>query len=342
MAKPLEADLYRIDKYVDLSFLEDKAVLITGASGLIGAYVSELISTLMYFNRGPRKLELSSFSGKMPTQGLSSDYAQWVSGDLTSVETQKKLGNYDVIIHAAGYGQPNRFSQDKLKTLELNTTCTSFLIKRLNNDGHFLFFSSSEVYSGSQSSPHSENDIGNTTPSHPRAAYIEGKRAGEAIVNAAREQLGIRAYSARLSLAYGPGTQRGDRRVINEFIRMALLNGEVSLLDGGEAKRTYCYVSDAVLQSLTILAKGKDSTYNVGGVSKTTILGLANLIAEMTGASVRIPPKSNGLDDAPREVEVDLSRILDLTNRPDFVSLDAGLARTIEWQRDHLYQNPMH
>ena len=71
----------------------------------------------------------------------------------------------------------------------------------------------------------SESDIGTTTPLHPRASYIEGKRGGETICNAYRSQ-GVRAVSARLALAYGPGTRKGDKRAMNSFIEKALMPGQ--------------------------------------------------------------------------------------------------------------------
>ena len=108
------------------------------------------------------------------------------------------------------------FTKHKLDTIAVNTSFLLKLFKYLKPNGKFLYISSSEVYSGATPS-HTEEMIGTTTPQHPRACYIEGKRCGEAICTAYREQ-GYYVKIARLALAYGPGTKAHDTRVINEFI----------------------------------------------------------------------------------------------------------------------------
>ena len=124
---------------------------------------------------------------------------------------------------------------------------------------------------------------------HPRACYIEAKRCGEAICNAFRQQ-GVKAASARLALAYGPGTREGDKRVLNSFIERGL-KGAITMLDRGEAKRTYCYVSDAVELMWKILLHGREPVYNVGGTSKTTIGELACKIADYLHVPAVFPDK---------------------------------------------------
>ena len=235
---------------------------------------------------------------------------------------------YDYIIHCAGYGQPLKFVKDKIKTIEINTQSTIWLLEHLNPDGKFLFVSTSEVYSGAHS-PYMITDIGNTTPQHSRACYIEGKRCGEAICMAYREQ-GYDVKIARLALAYGEGTKKHDTRVLNQFIEQALTKGEIKLLDRGEALRTYCYVQDVAEMMLDILFKGTQPVYNVGGISRVTVRELAEKIGEITGAKITLGEK--GLKGAPEDVRLDLA--LTLTEFPrSFVSLDDGLKRTIDFQK---------
>lgn len=239
-------------------------------------------------------------------------------------------GHYDVIVHAGGYGQPQMFSKDKLKTIAINTELTAELFKYLKPEGKFLFISTSEVYSGSPSSPHKETDIGTTTPQHPRACYIEGKRCGEAICMAQRER-GQDAKIARLALAYGPGTKPHDTRVLNQFIEKALFSKEITMLDDGSTTRTYVYVDDAVDMLINILMEGKEMVYNVGGESSVSIYELAKKIGDMTGAKVIQGDKS--LAGAPDDVKLCLNRYKREFAEPNFVSLDEGLKRTIEYQR---------
>ena len=112
--------------------------------------------------------------------------------------------------------------------------------------------------------------VGTTTPYHPRAAYIEGKRCGEVIVNAQRSK-GIRAMSARIGLTYGPGTRKHDARVMNQFIEQALTTGKIQLIDDGSSGVCYCYAEDLMKMLWKILLHGTEAVYNVGGQDRMSI-----------------------------------------------------------------------
>ncbi|MEK7097218.1 MAG: NAD-dependent epimerase/dehydratase family protein, partial [Patescibacteria group bacterium] len=168
------------------------------------------------------------------------------------------------------------------------------------------------------------------------SCYIEAKRCGEAICNAYRAK-GVQAKSARLSLAYGPGTKQGDLRVLNSFIQKAI-QGKIEMLDYGEAKRTYCYISDAIEIMWKILLFGKEPVYNVGGFSNITIADLARKIGKYLDIPVVFPKiSSDKISGAPVDVSLDMSKVKNEFGKTEYVSLDEGLERTIEWQKK-LYQ----
>jgi len=277
-------------------------LLITGAYGLVGNNICKLLEC------DYPEIEVTKVKCDMATEN-NAPYA-------------------DYVIFASGYGQPAKFMENKLGTINLNTLELQRAFHCLKPGGKFLFVSTSEVYSGAPS-PHKETDIGTTTPQHPRACYIEGKRCGEAICMAYKEQ-GYDVKIARLALAYGPGTKKGDTRVLNKFIEQALTTGEIVLKDAGSAERTYLYVEDAAQMMLDILFKGKEVVYNVGGESYTNILDLSMKIGELTGASIKLG--NDTLLGAPSSVRVCINRINAEFPRT-FVPLDEGLRRTIEYQK---------
>jgi UDP-glucuronate decarboxylase len=330
----LERDAKSVNNDISLSIFEGSTLTVTGATGLVGF---NIICALTYYNQNYAKnpILINALSHKKPN-GIMHDIFQdngVVSffGDLGESSFIQSIPKSDCIIHSAGYGQPGKFLDDKIKTISINTSATIGLSKRLKQNGRFLFLSSSEVYSGSPNSKNNESHIGNTDPSHPRSCYIEGKRTGEAIVNALREK-GMNAASARLALAYGPGVKSGDKRALYQFIEQGL-NGEIKLLDGGDALRTYAYISDVITMLLSILIKSDKAVYNVGGVSETSIRDLANKIGMILNVSVDIPRSEQYLSDAPSRVSLDLSRIKKEFNIPNHVCLDEGLKNTIQWVR---------
>ena len=289
---------------LNLSQLAGKVITIAGSSGLIGSHL------------------LKSLKG--------TDAWIW-SPSHESLRDQDLLPKADIVIHAAGYGQPDKFTKNPIDTIRVNTETTIYLMESLKPGGSFLFCSSSELYSG-LNIPVAEYNMGTTTPQHPRSAYIEGKRCGEAIVNAYRLG-GVRASSARIALAYGPGTKAHDSRVLNQFIEKALTKGRIELLDAGRAMRTYCYIDDVVETLWNIILRGTQEIYNVGGHSVISVAELAMKIGELTNAKVVMPEESNGMAGAPAGVEMNLERMEKEFDKTEYVTLDEGLKRTIEYQR---------
>lgn len=330
----IEKDARKVLAQANLKNLANKSILLTGASGLLGTYFLASLRELARKGYAPQSVTAVVHSElTVPlTSFLDFEGARVVQGDLTDLGFATELGTFDYIIHAAGYGQPGRFMEDQVKTIKLNTCTTQALFECLATGGHFLFLSSSEVYSGLSTPPYRETQIGTTNTTHPRSCYIEAKRCGEAICNAYRAR-GVKANSARLALAYGPGTKIADRRVINAFIERGATQGAITLQDMGAARRTYCYVSDAIEILWHILLGGTEPIYNVGGLSRTTIAELARQVGRHMGVPVHFPKDAHDLGGAPEDVYLDMTLVRKEFNKSEYISLDEGLASTIEWQK---------
>ena len=336
----LKNDAIRVVENVDLTPLNNKSILITGATGIIGVNLVASLGALCTLGIGPSKVICAAHSPMTSLVDTVFDFpeATVVSGDLSKgIDFLRNHGPFDYIIHAAGYGQPGKFMADPVKTLQLNTSCTLALFDILNSQGSFLFISTSEVYSGLVKSPFKETQIGSTNTDHPRGCYIEAKRCGEAICNA-QSTRGFAARSARVALAYGPGTKKNDHRVLNQFIQRALKDGAIRLQDLGEAKRTYCYVSDTVEILWNIMLYGEKSIYNVGGESRTTIGELAKLIGKITDVNVEFPEAEKDMSDAPEDVSLDMALVSDEFGKSCYVDLNDGLRATVSYQ-GILYNN---
>lgn len=328
----LYQDSERVTSNIDFKPLTNATILITGATGLIGTQLMATLSNL--HNSGLNLTVYFQHYNVLPNhiKNLTKGFYP-IKVDLSDQNNYEKLPAADFIIHAAGYAQPSMFMAEPEKTLSINSEATCALLKKLNKDGKFLFISSSELYSGLNKPLLKETDIGKTTPSHPRATYIEGKRSGETYVNVFRQK-GIDAKSARVSLVYGPGAKKNDKRVMSHLIDKALHKGKIELLDQGKAIRTYCYVTDIVEMLWRILLFGKESVYNVGGISKITIAELANEIASRLNVPVILPVDEEGIPGSPDLVNIDLSKVRQEFGKNDFVDFEIGLDRTIEWHKN--------
>ena len=329
----LKKDIDRVIEKIDFTGLQDKKVLITGASGLVGFYLTQCVKRLQ------NELNISiylSYKNSIPEylkEYYDFPYTE-IKEDITTIELNSKF--FDVIIHSSGYAQPMKFLNDSLTTIKINTNATINLLDALKPDGKFLFVSTSEVYNGNDSLNITEEQIGTTTPSHSRACYIESKRCGEAICHSYIAS-GYNVKIARLSLAYGPFTKLGDLRVLNSLIDKGLNNGVIELMDDGSAIRTYCYMTDVIEMFWNILLHGKDTTYNVSGFSNSSIKELADSIGIKMNKQVIIPSLSNSLAGSPKIVNISSEKYINEFNKKEFISIDEGLGNVIEWMK-HINQ----
>ena len=336
-SKVFETDVNSIVESVDWQKLDGSRVLVTGATGILGTYM--MWTLLEASRRNLARLEIVgvSRSGRLRLTRGGVDQPQILSADVSGDLSSRIEGLFDFVIHAAGYGQPGKFVTDPLSSIRVNTVGLLGALRALAPTGTLAFVSSSEVYSGLAGHALAENEIGTTTPTHPRAAYIEAKRCGEAIVNSATAKEGIAGLNFRLALAYGPGAAADDSRVLYELVRKGLVDREIRLRDAGDAMRTYCYVTDAVEIMLGVIASKESGTYNVGGTSRTSIRSLAEMIGNLTGASVIVPETIDpALVGAPTDVQLDLTKALGVTGKTSFVPLEEGVGRTVQWTRGRI------
>lgn len=319
-----------IIKNINFSQLNNKKILITGASGLIGVYLVSCLKQIMKTHNIDIFVWVQN-----DIDIIFSDIfhdCTIIKNDITDISSFLKLPEFDCIIHAAGYGQPDKFMDDKIKTISLNTTSTIELFNKLKTNGKFLFISTSELYSGIDEQNITEIQIGTTNTNHPRSCYIEGKRCGESICNIYKEK-GYDVKIIRLSLAYGPGTKKNDKRVLNSLIQKGLNEDNIKLLDSGDAIRTYCYITDVIEMFWNIFLFGEDLIYNVGGKSVTSIYDLSVLIGSKLNKNVEIPKEINQQLGNPKIVNISIDKYMNEFKKHKFVSLEDGLNKTINWQK---------
>lgn len=312
--------------------LNGKSLLVTGGFGLVGLSALSYVQHLR--DEYSSKISLTLTSKTSSALSLAGNFGtefEFIEADLAKKERLDEISGYDFIMHLAGYAQPGKFMSDPASTLTLNSLATLELRKKSTLG--FAFVSSSEVYSGLNHPLISETEIGTTKTSHERAAYIEGKRFGEA---ASLIDLGSGTPTgsvARLSLAYGPGTRDGDQRVLSELINRGLTKGIVALQDTGDRLRTYCYSDDAIEMLFGVMVKGEGDIFNVGGHSLISIRELGKLVAEKLGVDFEAPEIDKDKDSSPVNVSIDVSKVSGLLNKQEFVSIETGLDKTIEWHR---------
>ncbi|HHW01047.1 MAG TPA: NAD-dependent epimerase/dehydratase family protein [Clostridiaceae bacterium] len=341
MDRIIEQDCLEYIEKIDLTPLRGKTVYITGANGLIGTYVIYMLHLAnVVKNTGINIVAVSKSPPGSHLQDIFKDRYAFYSADLIQPDCNCFDVKADYIIHGATYAQPKKFIQKYSETIHLNTTVTERLLKKAKNDNAtLLFLSSSEVYGEPDENhvPTREDYPGLCSPVDIRAIYSESKRMGETLCFAYRNFEGVNAKVARISMTYGPGIGLKDERVLAHFLRQALYEKKIKMLDDGSKIRTFCYIADCVLMLLYIMIYGKDFVYNVGGKDSISIRKLAEEICMLTGSTLsqEITSKENmqNIKVSPKLVKLDITKICTEFSLPPFKPFREGLARTIEWNK---------
>ncbi|MDC0236156.1 NAD-dependent epimerase/dehydratase family protein [Candidatus Pelagibacter sp.] len=312
-------------------FFKNKDILILGGTGLVGQYFIAFFFLLLKTNHTPKSLTIS-YKNSLPNYLKFLKKNKKIKFIKNDISKTKKNDNkkYDCIIFSAGYGQPSKFLDNPIETIELNTSSLKIFISKLKKGGKFLYLSSSEIYNKNQKKVINENDIGFTNTDDPRACYIEAKRCGEAIANIYNKKFNIDIKIIRLCLTYGPGTKKKDARVLYEFINRSLKDEKLYVNDAGLAIRRYIYIVDAIQMMLNIMLYGKSIVYNISGKEKITIGQLAKEIGKILIKPVYFKKKPS-LEGAPKNISLSIKKYEDEFGKLKLLKIQEGLKRTIEW-----------
>lgn len=266
----------------DLSVLEGKHILITGATGLIG---SCLIRILAHWNLGVhitavvRNLEKAQKLFKdLEYQDLS-----YIVSDISDTFCVPQPVDY--LIHAANQTSSKAFVDAPVETIltAIKGTQNMLEIAREKQVKSFVYLSSMEAYGAPQTDEKILESHGcNINTMETRSSYPESKRMCESLCRAYYAQYGVPTKVIRLSQTFGPGLSYNDGRVPAEFARCVIENKNIILRTDGKTKRSYLYVADAVTAVLAILLQGASGeAYNATNeATYCSIREMANLVAE--------------------------------------------------------------
>ena len=313
----------------DLTDLKGKTFFITGANGLIG---SNLVNYLHYLNKKEKlNIKIIAHSFSAPVSWLPQEKnIRYISADLTEKLSEIKF-NY--LIHTATYGQPKKFIQNKLGTIKLNSEALIKLLEMSKrNKADVLFVSSSEIYGQIPQDlmPVSETYFGNVDTLSDRAVYAESKRLAETICNVFSKD-GLNVKIVRLAIGYGPGIKYSDTRFMNEFIKRALTEGKLTMMDSGKAIRCFCFISDVIEMMLNVLFSSKDILYNIAGADNKTVREVAEMITKYINVPLIFPKDEEKISGTPSQLVLSKEKYCTEFLKTSFVNFEHGLKKTIEW-----------
>lgn len=275
--------------------LRNARLLISGATGLIGSFLTDVLMMKHAQGLGCEVVALCRNAKRAEAR-----FDHWraggalkiVSHDITLPLTAREWGDVDYVLHLASNTHPMLYATDPIGTIMTNITGLKNMLDYAAacKARRFAFASSNEIYGENRGDAElfGENYCGYIDSNTLRAGYPESKRCGEALCQAYRSQMGIDAVIPRFTRSYGPTMLMSDTKAISQFIRKGVAGEDIVLKSAGTQYYSYTYVADAVSGLLTVLLKGEDGqAYNIADErSDITLRDLAGTIAELCGVKV--------------------------------------------------------
>ena len=318
----------------------ERSVLISGATGLVGSFLTDV---LMYKNTeglSCRVYALSRNAGRAAerfSRWKEDPFLQFISYDINQPLVRDDLGTVDYILHLASNTHPMQYSTDPIGTITTNIIGLQNMLDFacIHNARRFAFASSNEIYGENRGDTEmfTEEYCGYINCNTMRAGYPESKRCGEALCQAYKAQKGLDVVIPRLTRSYGPTMLMSDTKAISQFIRKGIAGEDIVLKSAGTQYYSYTYVADAVSGLLTVLLKGQNGeAYNIADEASDIMLkDLAAIIARTAGREVvfELPDavEAAGYSTATK-ARLDGSKLKELGWKPRY-DMKTGLEQTI-------------
>ena len=323
---------------------EGASFFVTGAAGLIGAYLIDLlIMASREFGLG-LKVYACDRDRKLLEERFPPEYADVVSMLALDVCKDKlPEGQYDYIVHAASNTSPVDYATKPIDTIWTNIFGTKKLCElavRCKTQ-RFLFCSSVEAYGRNNGDVDAfkEDYSGYVDCNTVRANYPAAKRCSEALLNAyAAEYPDFEFVTARIGRFYGPTVIRSDSKAPSQFIKNAVNNESIVLKSTGTQLFSWGYVGDCATALLTILAKGeRNNAYNVSDSGSCRMLkDFAGIAAQSGNGKLEFVEQTATEKAGYSKVDkatLDTSKLVAL-GWSAIHHLETGIPRTVKYLRE--------
>lgn len=295
-----------------------KKVILTGASGFIGACCMEVL-----LKKGFEVHSISS-SGRFQSH---SRQVEWHHADLHNAEHVLRLMmavQPQYLLHLA-WDVRHGISLHSLENMRWVKSSLSLLQAFIDAGGERVVMAGScAEYDWSYG--YLREDL---TPIKPKNLYGICKNALYTIVTAAGEQSETSTAWGRLFFLYGPG-EKTERLV--PAVVTALLRGEEASCTHGEQIRDYLYVKDAAEAMVELLASDVRGAVNIASGQSLKIKELIKLAAEATGrpdlvrlGAIAFP------EEEPSFLMAHTRRLNEEVGWFPRYTLQEGLKETVEW-----------
>ena len=254
-------------------------VLVTGAAGFIGYYV-----TLQLLSRGDEVVgvdNLNDYYDPSLKQARLDQIAKhpraanfkFIKLDLADVEATADLfkqEQFDRVVHLAAQAGVRYSLQNPNAYVQSNLVGFTNVLEgcRHNHVKHLVYASSSSVYGGNTKMPFSESDTVDT----PVSLYAATKKANELMAHTYSHLYSLPTTGLRFFTVYGPW----GRPDMSPFLFADAIVGDkpIKVFNHGDMMRDFTYIDDIVEGVIRVL--DKPATPQEGGTVPYRIFNIGN------------------------------------------------------------------
>ena len=322
----------------DRSFWQDRPTLVTGATGLVGAWT---VRRLLALGADVVCLVRDWVPQSELVRGGLLERVRVVRGEIQHQPiVERLLGEYeiDTVLHLAAQTIVGIANRNPVSTFESNIQGTWVLLeacRRSPKVKQIVLASSDKAYGESPSLPYDE-----TTPLRGEHPYDVSKSCADLIASAYATTYGLPVAITRCGNFYGGGDLNWNR-LVPGTIRSVVRNERPVIRSDGEYVRDYFYVEDGAA-AYTLLAEKLAADRSLAGqafnFSNEIQLTVNALVARLLGAmgSALSPDVRNEATNEIRTQYLDASKARRVLGWSPMFTLDEGLVRTIAWYREFL------
>jgi CDP-glucose 4,6-dehydratase len=317
--------------------------LVTGGHGFVGSHLAGALlregwAVRVLDRPSPRRTDLG---GPRPSGlellGVTSEVELHEADLLDAEEVSNATGGCDAVFHLAAQTIVGIANRSPRETFEVNVrgAWNVFEACREHQVPTVVFASSDKAYGAAPELPYRED-----FPLRGAYPYDASKAAAETIARGYAVAGGLPLAVTRFANVYGGG-DLNFTRLVPETAR-ALCEGRApQIRSDGSPKRDFLHVEDAVAAYLAIAAALRSGAadpgeaFNAGGDRPHSVREVVEELARAAGGGVA-PSWGPGVPAGEiADQYLDSTKLRELTRWAPRVGLPEGLARTLDWYRDH-------
>lgn len=295
--------------------ISGKKILVTGATGFLGRWVSRELSkenNITAISRSRKNLEKN---------------VEFVKADITDYNSLSCLkGEYDYCLHLAAMADVGFCERNPVEAYDINVNGTVNVLRLCDRLGikRVIMSSSIKVYGHQAKVPIDEEAVPN-----PYNYYGLTKALAEQEALKFSGRNGIKVVIARIANIYGPDDSSESRLVPSSIL--SVIGGKKPVVYGdGSSRRVFVYVKDAASFIAKYMENGISGIYNVGTGSPAKIINVVKSIIDISRKDIRPEFDTRVVQKSDLDISVERAAVAGWSPK---YTLDKGLKETFEWYR---------